>query len=275
MVILKKNYQGMTLVELLVSLALSALLVTMMCHAFLLIKKNILTGQALARVAVNARTIDYLLGKALRNSGGFGCFTLLSGLPLTCDKDIPLQEYGLLNTRGIKGGTAVQLPQQAGKRVSKRAVPNSELLWMQWGAPYKKLAKQGTLYVIADCHQAHVTLQPPSLGMHSLLVSNLYYVGKTKRYNAMGKPIYALYSTDFNGRTLELVEGVEQLEFWYGFLHDGQIIYQKSQQIQNWHAIVSVRLKALLNSVEENEPKVQRWWNFEWPLMLNNQAQCC
>lgn len=262
----------MTLVELLVSLALSALLVTMMCHAFFLLKKNALTGQALARVAVNARTIDYLLGKALRNSGSFGCYTLMGDFPLTSNKDIILQDYGLLKSRGIKGVVVSELPQHSGKRVSKRAANNSDLLWLQWGEPYQQHVKQGTLFVIADCQQALVTLQPPNMGKHSLLVSNIYYAGKTKRLNAKGKPIYALYSTDFNGRTVELVEGVLKLNFTYGYWHNGKLIYQSREHITDWQSIVSVRLKALLNSVEENEPKIQRWWSFEWPLMVNNQG---
>ncbi|MGE3318750.1 MAG: PilW family protein [Candidatus Berkiella sp.] len=271
MVTLKNTYQGMTLVELLVSLVLSAVLVIMMCNAFLLIKKNVLTGQALARVALNARTMDYLLGKALRNSGGFDCFSLLSGVPLTADQDISLQDYGLINSRGIKGVTIEELPKHAGKRVGKRAVQNSDLLWLQWGAPYERHMTSGPIFVRADCQKAHLTKIPT--GRCSLLVSHLYYVGKTKRLNAKGKPIYALYSTDFNGRTLELVEGVEQLDFSYGYFLDGRLVYNKAQQIQNWGEIVSVRLSALLNSVEENDPKVQKWWSFEWPLMLNSQAQ--
>lgn len=101
----------------------------------------------------------------------------------------------------------------------------------------------------------------------SVLHSTIYYVGDTQRKNAKGRLIYALYSTDLNGRTLELVEGVEKIEIFFGSFTEGALDYQKAQEISDWSAIVSVRIKALLNTIEDTEPIITKWWHYEWPLM--------
>jgi len=249
---------------------------SMMFNAFFFIKKCVLTQQALIRVQVNARSIDYLLGKALRNSGALGCQRLHQNLIISADQGVTLMDYGLTHTQGIKGVLPTDLPKALGasKRILQRAVVQSDMLWLQTGAPFlqgTRVIKQGTLLVDGDCQrvtfyhwQEQGTYKPSATVKR--VASTVYYVGKTKRNNEMGNPIYALYSTDVNGRTLELVEGVEKLVFTYGILKDGSIIYQSLQDVEDWYDVVSVRLNALLNSVEESDPILQKWWNFEWHL---------
>lgn len=268
--------QGMTLIELLVSLLLSTIIASMMFYAFLFIKKCVMTQQALVRIQVNARTIDYLLGKALRNSGRFGC-QQFKNLRISAKEGVSMMAYGLADNPGIKGINADDLPKAPGsrQRVLQRAVLPNDLLWLQSADPLKNRAtiKPGTVIIASDCQQATLFrwdekyVVPQSFALNRLS-STVFYVGKTKRINANHKPIYALYSTDFNGRTIELVEGVEQLSFSYGQLKNGELIYQRANEVDDWFAIVSIRLNALLNSVEDND--IKKGWSFEWPLMVNN-----
>ncbi len=271
--------QGMTLVELLVSLLLSAMIASMLVNIFLLIKKSALTQQALFRIQVNARTIDYLLGKALRNSGVLGCQRLHKEANIITEEDVSLVDYGIIAKQGFKGIKVSDLPKKVlgTFRVSKRAVESSDLLWLQSIEPLtsRQSIKQGTILIASDCQQAMLfrwqEKRPVAEDrMINRLTTTVYYIGKTKRTNVSNKPIYALYSTDFNGRTMELVEGVEQLVFSYGHLKNEQMIYQTAEEIEDWNTIISVRLKALLNSIGENEPTIKKWWNFEWPLILSN-----
>lgn len=270
---------GVTLVELLVSLLLSALIASMLLNVFIFIQKCAHTQQALLRIQVNARTIDYLLGKALRNSGVLGCQRLHKNFRITAAESISLIDYGFNATQGFKGVKLSDLPNSLGapKRILQRAVSSSDLLWLQSIEPItnQRKIKQGTILIRSDCQQATFFRWndkhsfPPDRNINRL-TSIVYYIGKTKRSNANNKPIYALYSTDFNGRTVELVEGVEQLVFSYGHLKNGQMIYQTVDLVEDWNAIISVKLKVLLNSIEETEPILKKWWNFEWPLILNN-----
>lgn len=268
---LRKHSQGMTLVELMITLLLSSMLAIMILNTFLFIKRSVLTQQALVRLQVNARTLDYLLGKALRNSGVFGCRKLQA-------QDRPFLEIDIPCSKGVLGILPQQLPKhfKGTERVLRRYKKESDMLWLQSSKPYLSTTnlRSGTILAISDCKDltffrkcedaVSVVKAPFQL---SVLTSTVYYVGDTRRKNTKGKTIYALYATDFNGRTLELVEGVEKLEIVYGSFIEGALIYQKAHEVTDWYAIVSVRLKALLNTIEETEPIITKWWHYEWSLM--------
>lgn len=275
--VLRRHLQGMTLVELMISLVISSMLSIMMINTFLLIKRSVLTQQALVRLQVNARTLDYLLGKALRNSGVFGCYKLHSHSVIKVEQDVDLPLYGFHHSKGILGIAAHQLPSNyfGSNRVLKRYKNDSELLWIQSGhnTSISRL-KKGSILVMSDCSQLSilrmqndnlpVIQEPLSL---SVLSSTIYYIGDTHRKNSKGNVVYALYSTDFNGRTLELIEGIEKIEMSYGSFIEGELVYQNSQEVSDWYAIVSVRLNALLTTIEETEPIIKKWWYYEWPLI--------
>lgn len=279
----KKSLQGMTLVELLISMVLSAVLLLMIVNTFFVVKKMFITQQGLLRIQINARTIDYLLGRAIRNSGTVGCQRLQANKQL-------LQPYGFCNDP-LKGISYAEIPNhlRSARKTLQRLVPESDMLWIQashkdyslskWEYLSSKL-KEGTIVIVTDCQAMTVYKTMPNLTINtasyapsatvSILSSTVYYVAESLRKNSQGQPILALYSTDFNGRTIELVEGVAKLEFSYGEWVAGSISYQPAQAVQNWQQVVSVRLRALLNSVEEQEPVLQKWWDFEWPLLASN-----
>lgn len=274
-----KPLQGLTLIELLISLVLGALLFIMMMNVFLIAKKMLLTQQGLTRIQTNARTIDYLLGRAIRNSGSFSCQRLPVGMASL---------YGIVDNQPLKGIAYEDIPKElsATSRVLKRSVSDSDMLWIQ--GCHKPLAamheivqqKPGTIVILSDCQKMTAFAVTPNMTIHThgyastatfcVLSSTVYYVAQSQRKNAQGNAILALYSTDFNGRTIELVEGVEKLQFTYGQLVQGKMEYHPAHAVQNWQQVISVRLQALLNSVEAQEPILQKWWYFEWPLLIGN-----
>lgn len=116
-----------------------------------------------------------------------------------------------------------------------------------------------------------------------VLNSTIYYIGKSGRTNANGNPICALYSTDVNGRTYELIEGAEYLQINYGILSNKVISFVTRDKVKDWKDVVSLRVKILLNSIEDGliQPKIyeinktkimpkdrlmRMWWHFEWPI---------
>lgn len=111
--------------------------------------------------------------------------------------------------------------------------------------------------------------------------STLFYIGKTLRNNLSGDPIYALYSTDLNGRTIELVEGVEAMKIVYGIMQSNEIEYLPSEKISDWSKVRRVKVRLLLNSIQPalllamegtsqsdvSEDKLLRyWWLYDWEI---------
>ena len=113
------------------------------------------------------------------------------------------------------------------------------------------------------------------------VASVLYYVGDTRRKNYQGDPVLALYQTDLNGRTQELIEGVELMRLYFGVIEKEKIQYFSSDNVKNWSLVVTVKVVLLLNSVESaralpeaysvdgkrvvpNDKLIRRWWTQEW-----------
>lgn len=168
--------------------------------------------------------------------------------------------------------------------------------------------KPGQVMVLSDCQKSLITkvanLQhqkgktiitissplsqlniPPfdKSAMIGNLSSSLYYIGDTGRVNSHGSKVEALYVTDLNGRTLELVEGAEQMKVEYGFLHENNLQYVSAERVVDWHAIVKVKVSLLLTSLEEvlvfssqaakisskTDNLLRMWWHYEWAIEGN------
>lgn len=138
---------------------------------------------------------------------------------------------------------------------------------------------QAKIHIRASTQQTGLSkLYPPSAKIGKLS-SQLIYVGYTGRSNQANQAIKGLYVTDLNGRTLELIEGVEHLEV--------KLCCEKvncdavSQENNQEKSIQAVRLNILLDSVEEallepksykvgekvvqaSDKKMRKWWSEEW-----------
>lgn len=116
-----------------------------------------------------------------------------------------------------------------------------------------------------------------------ILSSKIFYMANTQRKNISGMPIYALYSTDLNGRTYEQVEGIEQFKVRYGIKQQDQIIYYPQEDVPDWSALCSVKIVVLLTSINEvlNQPQayfydnqtimpsdrlLRRQYIYQWPI---------
>ncbi len=110
-----------------------------------------------------------------------------------------------------------------------------------------------------------------------LLNSTLYYVADTGRTNASGNSITSLYKTNLNGRTIELVEGVEDMRIDYG-AGNNEAVLVPYNKVQQWSAIRKIRGHIILNSIEDantasnnkNERLMKMPWTFEWLLKKNH-----
>ncbi|MGE4348550.1 MAG: PilW family protein [Candidatus Berkiella sp.] len=124
-------------------------------------------------------------------------------------------------------------------------------------------------------------LYPPSARLGKL-ESELIYIGDTARKNQKGNPIFALYATDLNGRTLELVEGAEEMSVEFCCAPETKQYYPQAMWKPE-HKINAVRISLLLSSVEDAQsiptmykhkdidvmPKdklIRKWWTQEWAI---------
>jgi hypothetical protein len=138
------------------------------------------------------------------------------------------------------------------------------------------------IYVDFDsATQALSKLYPPSAKLGKI-ESEVLYIGNTMRKNQKGNPVYALYETDLNGRTLELVEGIEQMDIQ--FCCDNDIkAYFSAATYDGTQKIQSIKFNFLMSSIEDaltepnayivNNQKItpkdkmlRKWWSEEWTI---------
>lgn len=324
----KGEVQGITLVEILISMTLGMILTTACLQVFLTFKQVFMTQQAFSRIQENARIISLLLGEYIQSSGNIGCSAFREDISFFIPWQIDRHYFGLYPDQRIRGISLNELKNLvAGSSFLKRINEDSDILWVKTIKKRYSLAKpseaskeflfvkgrlplkENQIISLSDCShvdflQSKENIESSARGKEhkirvlpldtlskeysqgakvGVLSSILFYVGKTGRKNATGIPISALYSTDLNSRTLELVEGVEAFEVKYGLNLKQGIIYVSYHQVNSWKEVVSIRVSALLTSIEDGlrEPKayqlqskkiiptdrlMRMWWTFEWAI---------
>lgn len=315
--------RGVTLVELMISMALGVVVACASLQVFLTFKQIYMTQQALARIQENARIMSVILGEAIESSGSIGCNAFREDISFYVSPSIDRNHFGLYRDQRIRGTSLEALKSDpiSYRLLSKRISADSDILWIKtirkfypllhspskedvflWVRGVRKL-KKDQIISLSDCgyvdflkvaeeagSSEQIKIFPHSFskqyGMGAsvgVLSSTFFYVGKTKRNNLNGYPIMALYGTDLNGRTLELIEGVEHFEVKYGIKINEKISYLAYDQIPVWQDVVSVRVSTLLTSIEDGlrVPKsyqfrdkevmptdrlMRMWWTFEWAI---------
>ncbi len=312
---LPPKIKGVTLVELMISLVLGVVLSSACIQAFLTTKQLFIKQNAIARIQENARVIAIVLGEAIEASGSLGCTTFAQEHSIAIANNINAQEMLLLPRSRVLGIAQESiLPQLILARISPQSNlvaiksvdklqpvisidPKQNMVTIKGKFDYEK----DKIMVISDCahsvfakakavsHQkgktfisfASLTNELEQLSFSKNitigeLASQLYYIGNTHRVNSNGQQVDALYMSDFNGRTLELVEGVEQMKILYGVSDGNKIHYVTQENVSDWLAIVKVRVSLLLTSIEDTlvinkqpdsvDNLLKQWWHFEWTI---------
>lgn len=102
----------------------------------------------------------------------------------------------------------------------------------------------------------------------SVLESAIYLVADTLRKNKKGQSIYALYMVDLNGRTIELIEGIEKTIFQFGLQTENGREYV-SDYTKRQYSIKTLRSVVEFSSIEPTtaeESPIKKQQVFEWQI---------
>lgn len=269
--------KGTTLVEFMIALTISSVLMITCFQVFFSIQKMSMTQHALAVIQENARTLHILLGEAIRENGKIGCNALKEEVSLKNHTRVNLDYYGFspqYNPLGITENNLRKNPYVA-TSVLQRVVPGNSILWLK-GVSKPRNLKTQKLIVISDCEaidvveniyskqEVQLSKQYTEGSEMAILSSKIFYIGNTKRIHPNGDPVLALYVTDLNDRTLELIENVEALEITYGLsAKNTQTLYEPLENIDDWQKVNSIRAVVTFSG---NNKLVLKDWIFEWSI---------
>lgn len=234
---------GFSLVELLITLALSSIVALSLFQFYLQVYRNSLQIDAVNQIHENTLTFRHLLAQRIQSAGVLGCRKISDSMSMGGDishrHDIQIIPYNsVLQHKGIP------------KAVKQRMQPDTDLIWVQRvikpmqieslqhnghirarGSAYYE---RGDYVALSDCEKvlfsnlsANTSIEPNTQTTrwhiqdlsHYQRVPQLYigkwnsewiFIGNTGR-TWLNQPIYSLYAKAQGADMAELIEGVSQL----------------------------------------------------------------
>jgi type IV pilus assembly protein PilW len=268
------NVLGFSLIELMVALTLSLLILMSLSTIYLAASKNHLSEAALQNIQQNARIAFQLIQGAIRIAGNVGCAALQDDFPVTTSEPYNITKNNRIHDyRGseIKGGTDAFTVRYA-DAVSGLLIEPMQLANIIHMTGFPKI-KAGDVLLISDCETAEmITVEQVSSSNDetqiimtdknltkvykenaevSVFEMNAFYIGKTDRKDSKGAPIYALYMKDKASHKTELVEGISEMQIRYVVLQNGGISEERSEEVNDWSAVVGVSLQLVFESLND------------------------
>ncbi|MGD9591310.1 MAG: PilW family protein [Candidatus Berkiella sp.] len=310
--------KGISLVELMISMALGIILSGACIQTFLTMKQLFIKLNAIARIQENARAISVVMGESLESAGALGCNAFEHNHVIYYEGFNPKSMLLLPRSR-VLGVDLASMEQESvlSKRILARIKPENDIIAIKtvqnWQHVEKVDAKEHQIVLdgfvkipkdriicLSDCaksvcmrikevqHRASKTIIRLNSQsnfferfvfsknvLYGELAIQVFYIGRTNRTSISGNPIDALYMTDINGRTLELVEGLEKMKIEYGVSDGNTLHYVNQDAVKDWLSVRKCRVTLLLNSIEDTlhlnqdaakENRLQQWWQFEWQI---------
>lgn len=289
-VVCLSQQRGISLIELLIAILLSALLITGIFTIYLSNKKSYQFNEALARIQENGRIGFEYLSRDTRMAGYCGCGRLADVLPANANFSILNSVVGWHN--GVSSSSVpfplldpvaegdVLLLQEAAPEGVNAQIIDKNTLTIKESADFKV----GDSILISNCTHASVarvvSVSQEKTGETLKITPNLtvlksykkyaevnqllklvYYVADTGRKNSAGAAIYALYRHDLTGPTTipsELIEGVDKMQIGYALKNAPSIVYT-ADEVPDWSTVGSVQIALLLNSIEAVTDKSQTY----------------
>ena len=240
---------GMTLIELMLSMALSIFIIGTLSSVYIITQKNYQYQAAFTSILENGRTAIAILQYHVGYAGFTGC--------------------AVLPEQALKG-TDHTIRVLHGDPVNNALMQDMQYTDHLFISP-KPLYKKNDWMMISDCHDTaffqidHISqyqgiqrlqllnalkkrfLKPAEVSRYRV---NTFYTGKTGRKTRFGGEVSAMYVENIRHRTTELVEGIDALDFSYDAEEDGIIVTRSANQIRNWSKVKGVTVRLTLSSTE-------------------------
>lgn len=252
---LKCHCQGMTLIELMLTLASSIFIFLSLAALYFTAQKNYALQNSLLIIEENANLAIINFQKNFQLAGNIGSAKLTENFPITV-----FGSYNLNIHNKISGddhsvtfrGASID----AAGLVEKMVVPNIirttikprfligdiAVIANYQHAEIFQIAeatdlKNGNQFIRATAPLANFYDETASV---SLLVNNKLYVKKTTYGNS------ALYLANLGNRNFELVEDIKHLQMTYDVMQDQHLQTLRAAQITDWSKVVGIHIDMLV-----------------------------
>jgi len=295
-----KNISAFTLLELIISLALGLLIVSMLIQFYLQEQDQNRYEMQLSRMLENASLATHVLHDEIQNAGYVGCPRFSNSLSIT--NNLPGFEFTPDNI--IKGihDDALDSDQIIIRRASERTTSLLEdgtgSILIAEGAP---LYQTNDALLISDCKSLEL-FQVSGLSKSSSrqllttkqalannyskgaeissIIFEKYFVRGLPYKDKQGDTLYGLYREDLITHHIQpLVDGIEKMKITYGIAvkRNDELEYKPAEQVANWQDVIVVHIDLMITSLEgvkhTKHSASDHLLRKEWPIDIAIQAR--
>lgn len=247
--------KGITLLEMMIALLISLGTLSVLMSVYVSARKNFRMQQSLSNLQNNARTAIELLQSDLQIAGFIGCSRLTdeNSFELNAKNKIELKDNSItVRHAEVQNGNVIEdMINTINIIVSLNPtfLPNDSLIISDCSSSEVVHVKEVFLRGASQLLIAQLPLSK-AYGKYaeiSKLIKNTYFIDKTKRLTIDGKPIFALFKLDIQGKKVERVEGINSMKVnWIGNESDPKGISIELQLfsdsfIKTWYTQIRLR----------------------------------
>jgi hypothetical protein len=260
----KNFFAGIMLIEFIIAMMISVFLLGILGMIYLAAEKNNAAQSAYLTILDNGRIASELLTRHIHAAGHIGCARLTDDFPLTSYLNYTLSSrhkiIGTDNTLTVSGGSPESGYLLQSMLTATVIYVSTELHFMT-----------GDIVMVSDCESAEIfevkSIQKIHSGMQKIISTmplhkqygqyaevnyfekNMYFIADTKHTDASGATIHALFVRNHRRHITELVEGVDAISITYDVVQHDQLVMLKAQQVQDWAAVVGVKIELSLSAI--------------------------
>ncbi len=223
-----KKIIGFTLIELMLGVALSALIMIYLITIYLAVLQNQNSQIALSTLKENSEILSPLLLSAIHGAGYMGCARLTDDFPLSNKTDYQLTAK---NRVVVQDDTLITRQASFHMAMLSKNMQDKSIFYL---TKMVENLSQGDIVLISNCKTADIAkvknilslvngsqrimTESPLSVLYSAntevrkLEINTYYIAATNRKNARGELIYALYVKNFQQEKIEKLEGINAMK---------------------------------------------------------------
>lgn len=282
---------GMTIVELMISMTIGLVILGAVGALFINVQHSARNAESMSRIQENARFAVELMARDIRMAGFIGCSNLETGTVNTIAKAPvePLQASNALRGQDapsgtiagitLVGGDTIAIKRGTGRDVFLMDTPSTTEIKINRNPEIPDNFVTGDVLLVSNCTHADVfrVTNDPSVGSSITIehgedandgfrIGNykqdafvmrlsryVYFVGTNPDTNRPS--LYRANTIASAGVAEELVDNVENMEIEYGVDTNNDNAadeYRTAAAVTNWESVISVRLRLLVASADNN-----------------------
>lgn len=256
---------GMSLIELVLSMAITLFLLVFLMGLFLSTETSYRLQMDLMAIQENAKTAIIHLNSEIKKAGQIGCARLSNNFPMQAYESYSLSSSNQLI--GTESSITLRYGHFSGSTLIK-GIQSKSILYSTLSFP---IFKQGDILIISDCKHAElfqaeavVKLKDKEIKIMSSrplyydydrtaeigrFEVNTFFIKKTSRNYPNKMPIYSLYLQGIHEDKKELVEGITAMKIHYDLMENGKLITKKASEIHNWSDLAGIAIDFTASSM--------------------------